>query len=273
MDNGKNFQPIQLKSEMSMCSGKKCRIKLDLECSTDFIKNNFPQKWIVKFKGTYQKQGSVSRHTFISFDGGKNWKILDSRIDKLVILNNGGLMFGTGRMNNLIFFSYDEGLNWYKNTMNAENFTDIIPLWSPNNHIIAVVNHNKNKNLYTLFKFSFSNVISRDFLTIDTTCNSEDFETWYVRRYFGSCFQGEEVSYMKIHPLNRCSDNRTVVRATTKPCPCSLEDFPWYSNLKHSEPYYYYKDNYCAVDPYFNFTEPVKTCRNGGIPLVHLEGY
>ncbi|KII63552.1 hypothetical protein RF11_16359 [Thelohanellus kitauei] len=101
---------------------------------------------------------------------------------------------------------------------------------------------------------------------IDRTCHSDDFEIWYERRYFGKCFRGKEVSYVKKKPLAMCIDNRTVILPTIKPCPCSIEDF-------NCKPNYYHEDVLCVMDPFRNFTESNKICRDGGKPLIRWNGY
>ncbi|KII62566.1 hypothetical protein RF11_05196 [Thelohanellus kitauei] len=52
-----------------------------------------------------------------------------------------------------------------------------------------------------------------------------------------------------------------------------LKIFPGIIDLNHSQPGYIYRGKNCVLDPFFNITEPVKTCRDGGIPLNHLNGY
>ncbi|KII66227.1 hypothetical protein RF11_14749 [Thelohanellus kitauei] len=232
-DHGKNFVPLQLKRGQSNCRENNCVIEFDLLCHDDLIENNFPEKWILKFRGTYHRKSSASRHIFISTNGGKNWKMLASRIENLIILNSGGLMFGTERQIGRIMFSYDEGMNWYYGNISTNNLRAIIPLEWPTNLAITGINYDQHKETCTFLQFDFSHK----------------------------------------KPSSLCFDNRTMVQLTIKPCPCSLEDFPWYQNFNHSKPNYYYNDNFCIWNPFSNITEPVKQCRDGGIPLNDLNGY
>ncbi|KII66378.1 hypothetical protein RF11_13612 [Thelohanellus kitauei] len=137
-DDGKNFVPLELKGA-PYCLDNNCGIELDLECSKDFIKNNFPEKWIAKFKGTSHRKDSKRRNMFVSFDGGKYWKILNSKIDKLIIINHGSLLFGAERSTGGIWYSYDRGREWYKESIGNFKLIDIIPLESPNNLVIATL--------------------------------------------------------------------------------------------------------------------------------------
>ncbi|KII72390.1 hypothetical protein RF11_10188 [Thelohanellus kitauei] len=225
-DNGKNFNPMKLDRTRSKCHEQNCWIELDLKCSTDLTQNNFPERWIVKFQGTYHRKGTISRHSFISFDGGRIWKMLDLRIEKVIFQNGGWLLVAIEKWANMIWYSYDEARTWYKETIWDAPFIDIIQGAYIKHDIIAVINYNK--------------------LSKSRRCREDDFENWYVPRLHGNCYQGEEVFYLKKKPSAMCVDNRTEILSTIKPCPCSIEDFPWYPNFiikffqsnfnKHSDP-------------------------------------
>ncbi|KII69526.1 hypothetical protein RF11_14787 [Thelohanellus kitauei] len=182
-------------------------------------------------------------------------------------------MLGTERKSGKVWLSYDEGGVWHKKRLRATNFVAMRIRESSQNLEIAGINYNKHKNKYSLFLFNFSRVISSLYLMTDMMCQSDDYENFHVPRFNGNCFQGMEVSYSKKKLSALCFDNRTTVIPTVKSCPCSLEDFQWYNIIELSEPNYYYKDNLCVLDPFSNFTEPIKLCEEGGTPLQHLEGY
>ncbi|KII72864.1 Vacuolar protein sorting/targeting protein 10 [Thelohanellus kitauei] len=272
-DNGKNFLQIKFTGKRSECTKNKCGVELYLECSSDFIKNHFPGKWIVTFHGKLHKNGLVSRHIFISFDGGERWKLLDSKLDKLYILNGGGLILGRERKTHRIWNSYNEGINWYKNNVSTRGLIGIKPLDFSKNRMIAGISYDEYERVYSLFLFEFAHIISSFGLIIDRTCQSDDFETWYIPRYFGNCFQGHEVYYWRKKLSSICFDNRTEVLPIIKSCPCSLEDFHWYINIIHSKYNYHFIDNLCVKDPLSNFTESKKMCRYSGIPLIRWNGY
>ncbi|KII64194.1 VPS10 domain-containing receptor SorCS3 [Thelohanellus kitauei] len=272
-DDGKTFKPVELEFEKSECIGKYCGLELHLKCSMDIMSNNFPQKWAVKFDGISHKYGSTSQHIYISFNGGKSWNRLNSMINKVVMLNNGGLVFGTESPTGRIVFSYDEGNMWYYENINSNDIVDIIPLESQNNLLIAAINHKKLINVYSLFLFNFSKVISSLCLMSDRTCAIDDFETWYLPRYFGKCFQGQEMSYLKKKCFSMCVDSRALLLPTINPCPCAIEDFNWYNITYMSKPNYYYENNICVLDLHSNYTEPIKTCPVGAEPLIHLNGF
>ncbi|KII72859.1 Vacuolar protein sorting/targeting protein 10 [Thelohanellus kitauei] len=226
-DNGKKFIPIKFKSKSFKILKNNCGVELELECTDLFINKHFPEKWVAIFNGKFHGRGFVSRHVFISFDGGKNWEMLKSRLDKLIVLNRGGLLFGRGSITHGIYYSFNQGVISYKHYVSTDHLTAIQPLDFPKTSVVAAINYDKFNNTYTLLMFNFSNVISICDIIIDRTCQSDDFETVYVPRYHWNCFQGQKISYLKQKPSSLCFDNRTEVQPTIKPCPCSLEDFHW----------------------------------------------
>ncbi|KII74261.1 hypothetical protein RF11_05736 [Thelohanellus kitauei] len=133
-------------------------------------------------------------------------------------------------------------------------------LKSPQNRVIAALNHKTKQNFYTLYIFNFSHVMSWWCLTIDRSCGNGDFETLTIQRVFGNCFQGLEITYMKRKPSVMCFDFRTVFLPTLKSCPCAIEDFPCNKN------------NFCELDPHLDSLVSKKTCLDGGIPLIQLNG-
>ncbi|KII64384.1 Sortilin [Thelohanellus kitauei] len=239
---------------------------MDLVCSNDIINNNFPEKWIAIFQGTYHRKGHSSRHTFISFNGGKSWKMFYTQIEHLVVLNHGGLVFGMATKPGRIMYSYNEGKDWRTKKLGENNVTDIQTLESPGNLAITTINYKTRTNTYYLFLFNFSPVFSILTLMLGHKCQINDFKTWEVYRYFRNCFQGHQISYLKKKRSVICVDNRTSVQPDIKTCPCYLEDF-------QCKPNYYYKDNFCVLDPAVTFIESKKTCRDGGKPLTQLNGF
>ncbi|KII63539.1 Sortilin [Thelohanellus kitauei] len=256
----------------SDCGNKKSGVEWDFKCSDDLITNTFPEKWIVKFEGKYHGKCLINRRTFVSFDGGKRWKMLNSKVENLTIFKSSGFMLGTEKEPGRIWYSYDEGWTWYKKYVFAQNFIYITSLESPNSNVIAAINYKESKNIYTFFTFDFSSILSSLFWMIDRECTEEDFEIWYVYRNFGNCFQGSEISYLKKNAMVICTDKRSQIMATIKPCPCSLEDFHWYHNFYHSKPNYYSQENLCVFETYSSFSLPVKACRDDGTALNKLDG-
>ncbi|KII61047.1 Vacuolar protein sorting/targeting protein 10 [Thelohanellus kitauei] len=185
--------------------------------------NHFPEKWITTFQGIYYCNGLSRFHTFISFTGGKTWQILDKRIDKFIFVNHGGLIFAIERRSDIIWYSYDDGNNWYDD-IRADFFKDIFTIESPNNLIISALNVNEDKNIHSFNKYNFSDLINR-------TCQNDDFEPWYVPRYYENCFESEEAFYLKKKPSSMCFDDRTVLLPVIEPCQCVRDGFLWYSNI------------------------------------------
>ncbi|KII70826.1 Sortilin [Thelohanellus kitauei] len=186
-------------------------------------------------------------------------------MQKLVILKRGGLIFGTEHSTGKIWYSYNEGNKWYHENTEISHFVEIIPIESLNNIAIAAIGYNA-ENVYSLVIFNFSHVISSLCVKTDRECEGNDFEIWYVPRYWGNCFQGREVSYLKKRASIMCEDNRNDVLRTVKQCPCSFEDFL-------CKPNYIFKNNFCVLDPLSNYTEANKTCQDEGIPLSHFNGF
>ncbi|KII61676.1 Vacuolar protein sorting/targeting protein 10 [Thelohanellus kitauei] len=272
-DDGKHFKRLQLEEEHPDCNDNNCGFELDLNCSSGFMANSFPTNWIVKINGIFHKIGSRSNHSFVSFNGGLSWKMLDTRIEQLTIVNNGGLMVGHERKKGKIWYSYNEGRKWLRVKIKAYNCIDIIPLSFDKYRVLAVINYKEKTRTYKLSLLKFNRALSMMYLMIGTQCDVNDFDTWYVPRYQGTCFQGEEMIYLKKKPLPICFDNRTSSLPTINACPCSLEDFHWYSNINDSKTNYFFKDNLCLLDTNLNLTESSKICLDGGKPLNHLNGY
>ncbi|KII63538.1 Vacuolar protein sorting/targeting protein 10 [Thelohanellus kitauei] len=227
LNNGNNFVPLEFNDEDPECDLNKCRVELHLKCSIEFIRNSFPGYRTVQIEGTFYKNDVKSSHTFISLNGGQSWKMLDTRIEKVTIVNNGELIVALDKTNGKIWYSYNEGVQWKKEKLNAYNCLDIILLQSPINHVIAGINYNEKKNIYTIFLLKYKRATSMGYVITDKICEGNDFENWYVPRYHGNCFQGEEIYYLQKKHYAMCYDDRSSSQPTTNPCPCSIEDFPW----------------------------------------------
>ncbi|KII63587.1 hypothetical protein RF11_16398 [Thelohanellus kitauei] len=228
-DNGKHFEPIKLNLQPSESSKKDCYVELILECKEDLITNFYPEKWVVTFNGMYHCGVSSNHHLFISFNGGRSWRIFHAFSEGFSVLNHGGLILGRQFPEDKLWYSYDEGNNFY-DVLNDDVFK-IIPLESKNHLVISAINLNEDNNMYSIFNYNFSNIISAFCLTVDRTCQRDDYESWYVPRYYENCFYGKEVSYLKKKPFAMCFDNRTEVLPNIKPCQCVREGFQWYKNL------------------------------------------
>ncbi|KII70311.1 hypothetical protein RF11_15882 [Thelohanellus kitauei] len=260
-NNGNSFSPITFNDDCSLCGGKFYGVEFDLNCSADSIKNNFPEPWVMMFKGIYYGKCRYTNKIFFTFNGNNRF-YMSSTIEKIIFLKNVGLVFskeiGTGK----IWYSFDERNNNYKKDIGIDDVIDMIQLGFPNNRVVAVLNYNKLKNTYSLVSFDFSKIIK---------CKADDFETYYLPRNYGKCFQGKEVYYMKIKPSTMCYDTKSAALPTFKSCPCSVLDFHWYDHGHYSLPNYYLEDKLCVLDPHSNYKEPVKTCRDGGTPFAKLD--
>ncbi|KII70269.1 hypothetical protein RF11_13507 [Thelohanellus kitauei] len=140
---------------------KNCYIQVDLKCSNDFIKNNFPETSIVKFLGKDQNWKHHLRcDTFVSFNGGKNWNMCYLDIENLTIFHGSDLLFGKDGFTGQIMYSIDLGINWYNEKIILNTIIDIIPIETPNTQRFAVIDYNADEMIYTFFIFDYSNAIS-----------------------------------------------------------------------------------------------------------------
>ncbi|KII60490.1 hypothetical protein RF11_16289 [Thelohanellus kitauei] len=105
---------------------------------------------------------------------------MKSNIEKFIILKSGWLVFGVEIKKGIISYSHDEGRNWHRKRLNANNYIEIISMDSPKNLVIAVIDYNILKNIYILFNFSHE--ISSLHLILDRMCGIDDFEYWYILR-------------------------------------------------------------------------------------------
>ncbi|KII71768.1 hypothetical protein RF11_00586 [Thelohanellus kitauei] len=160
-DNGKSFQPLELEQSTFKCPITHCWIVLDLICNHDLNQLHFKEMSIVLFKGTYHRYGSTTRNFFVSFNDGKSWKILDSRIDDIVIFNEGRLMFGQERKNAIIWYSYDMGDTWFNGNNGADCFIGGFEIEYTNYNLIGALNYKKQTDNYTYVLYNFSKETSR----------------------------------------------------------------------------------------------------------------
>ncbi|KII64387.1 hypothetical protein RF11_08353 [Thelohanellus kitauei] len=188
-DNGKYFKPLEFIKKSPNGDNLTTSVEFDLTCTSDYIRNHFPRKEIVQFYATYHVGSISGRHIFVSYNGGKNWMKQDSRIAKLMILD-GSLRLAVEKNIGYIWYSYERN----------------------NSHFIRI---------------GFKYII--DIIQLKSTNHlaSDDYETWYVPRFYGECFQGNIVSYLKKKPFAKCHDRRTSVLPTIESCPCSILDLHW----------------------------------------------
>ncbi|KII63545.1 hypothetical protein RF11_16352 [Thelohanellus kitauei] len=137
----------------------KSGVEWDFNCSDDFVKIHFPNRWILHFQGNYHGSCTVRHRTFISFNAGKLWAMLDSRLENITFEKSYGLMFSTTKKNGKIWYSYNEGKKWYKKYVSNNNFNEIIPLVSSKSPVITGISYNEKKQFYSVYFFDFSRVI------------------------------------------------------------------------------------------------------------------
>ncbi|KII73264.1 VPS10 domain-containing receptor SorCS3 [Thelohanellus kitauei] len=259
LNNGKHFMPLEFIENNPDCGDYSCGVELDLICSSDSIHIHFPENGIVRFQGTYFKKDFSHRYNFISFNGGKNFKMIDTSIEKLVVWNRGGFIFGTERGNGKIWYSHDEAYSWYRIKIAATKFMELIPLEHSKNLVVVTINYDETKKTYSLLIFDFSKIFKK-------SCKTYDYEDWYLPRFHMNCFQGQEVVYMKKKPSSICYDDRRSFLPITEPCPCFISDF-------HCKPNYYLKENFCILERLSNVNESFKRCPIGTKPLIKWNGF
>ncbi|KII62486.1 VPS10 domain-containing receptor SorCS3 [Thelohanellus kitauei] len=227
-DNGKHFQVIKVEPNSSIYYENACVAEFELDCQQDLTTKYFHKPWVVKFHGIYHCRYSHRRHLFVSFNGGLTWKIFQQFSEDFIFLNHGSLILARQYMSESLWYSYDEGNHWYNDSY-ADVFK-IKKIASINTLVASVVLYNKIDYIYTILNYDFSSIISICYITIDRTCQRDDYEIWYVPRYNDNCFDGEEVSYFKIKPSSMCLDKRTVIIPNISTCKYVDQD---YRNNRH----------------------------------------
>ncbi|KII63004.1 hypothetical protein RF11_00434 [Thelohanellus kitauei] len=160
-DNGKRFIPIELENQRSKCFQINCIIELDLVCSNDLIQNHFPEKSVVIFQEKSKcKKSKDCQHMFISFNGGKIWKMVNYDFENIKIINGGSLMVAAEKSTGKFWYSYTMGTKWYKiGWWWWYRIIDIEPLESANNQIIATINYHELTGVPSIFIYDFTKAL------------------------------------------------------------------------------------------------------------------
>ncbi|KII66222.1 hypothetical protein RF11_14744 [Thelohanellus kitauei] len=270
-DNGKNFSPIKLDGDGLHNSGNHCSVEFNLDNLYDSITKYFPETLIVKIQGAYHMKGSTSHHIFVSLNGGENWKMLDSRIEKLVILNKGRLMCGTERETGRIIYSFDEGMNWYFADISANNFQSLIPLESPSNLVITGINYDEYEEIIHLIRFDFSNVTRILNLMSGSMCERNDFGISSEQKTIDNDCQEQEIAYLVKNPSSVSFNNRTLVPPSIKPC--LNEDCDWYFIIHTSERIHCLKNKSSIFDRISNINESIENGGDHALPIIDSKTY
>ncbi|KII68761.1 hypothetical protein RF11_12035 [Thelohanellus kitauei] len=107
MNNRKSFDIIKYKDKNGNSVDSLFEHKLKLECKHSNMEY-FPNEWMIKLKTL----GDKLTH-FLTFDGGKNWRIIPFLSLWVKTLNGGGIIVGFDTKTNEMVYSFDEGITYY----------------------------------------------------------------------------------------------------------------------------------------------------------------
>ncbi|KII73720.1 hypothetical protein RF11_11018 [Thelohanellus kitauei] len=205
MNYGKNFSAMKFIKKPSLCDDGSCHVKLNLPTITQ-NHQYFQKEWIAAFDIVDNFTiKHIGRH-LISFDGGQNWKSVPFSHFYAQILNQGGIAMGLNQNTRKIIYTFDEGNTYYHH-----NF------YGPGEVFVSGMKTGKLKNE------SFNS-----YDKIDRTCENDDYLPWDLPTENGLCFQGRNISYKKKKLSSLCVDTEPYLKIlTSKPCPCSLDDYRW----------------------------------------------
>jgi len=163
---------------------------------------------------------------FVSSDGGYNWTLALKGPHHYVIGDHGGLLVALPANTpkpSVVKFSTDEGRCWL-----SYNFTRVIQplhftglLIEPGNKamMVAIWGYTDEHIWHTIF-INFTALINR-------RCDDSDYEDWVAHSHHGGgCVLGRHETFRRLKRDSWCYNGKAyVVPKTTKPCPCTVDDF------------------------------------------------
>ncbi|KII60660.1 VPS10 domain-containing receptor SorCS2 [Thelohanellus kitauei] len=251
---------MQMQSKTRGCEENNCFVHLIIPCEIN-VTSAYPKEWISIFEGRYYFGDTIQRSYLVSFNGGKEWKIVPYSDFNVLVLNHGGVIFGINKVSNEIIYSLDEGQTFYHTNIYQDKETILAMLQNGifQKEYVTILSSTEDKKSWVFTHINFSNILSDFNFNIDRKCDDKDYSTWFIPRYNGICYQGRETTYMKKNIGSLCVDERindTVI--STKNCPCSFEDFHCYAKLKSDS---------CEIQPidFENTSEYADFCISDGM--------
>ncbi|KII60501.1 VPS10 domain-containing receptor SorCS1 [Thelohanellus kitauei] len=221
----------------------------------------FMKEWIISLAGYYGHYQTDQIHFFITFNAGKIWKLVPFSNFPVRIMNEGGIILGLNQSTNKLIYSFDEGNTYYGLSIFDEDqfVIEVAIIGTAEKERAIFYGHDANRSTLLIAHVDFTKILKR-------TCIMEDYSPWILTRYHGSCYQGQEIIYLKKNMNSTCIDNQTDTEMISKSCPCYLEDFQCRFN-------YFFKDDYCILDRFSDFKTVNLKCEPEHRPVTPLNGF
>ena len=215
----------------------------------------------------------TQQYVYISTDGGYTWRQTLDHLMGYALLDGGGLIATTPlkfTIDHRITFSTDFGKSW-KKVFLTNHYTRIAAIISESSSKLLVLNvfgflqdqpsdSSAPSNTWIVWKFNFAPLFT------EGKCSSNDYITWKQNK--GQCVLGQTIESKRRMTNKLCLSGPSFDNdLTMKPCLCVKKDFEcdfgYIANSKNSSQ---------CVSLGFNFTDPLKICKEGSKYYV-TKGY
>ncbi|EFP90660.1 vacuolar protein sorting/targeting protein PEP1 [Puccinia graminis f. sp. tritici] len=203
--------------------------------------HNFGRVFSTPSPGILMGIGNVGEHllsyvecdTFLSIDGGLNWKMVKEGARKYEIGDQGGLLVMIDDEENTeeIDYSFDFGKTWstynFKQKLRVKLLTSVPDATSQKFLLLGTI---PKKSLPSSSKADRQAVVQLDFSQMDRKkCKDSDFENWYARKLDGhpDCLMGHKQFFKRRKPDADCyvGEKFQEPESHEENCPCTDEDF------------------------------------------------
>lgn len=202
--------------------------------------HNFGRVFSTPSPGLLMGVGNVGDHllpygdgdTFLSIDGGLNWKMVKEGARKYEIGDQGGLLVMIDDEENTdeVDYSFDFGKTWktynFKQKLRAKLLTSVPDSTSQKFLLLGTIP----KKLLSNKKSERQLVVQLDFSQMNRRkCQASDFEKWYARKLDGhpDCLMGHKQFFKRRKPDVDCfvGEKFHEPESREENCPCTDEDF------------------------------------------------
>ncbi|CAH7670748.1 hypothetical protein PPACK8108_LOCUS5483 [Phakopsora pachyrhizi] len=243
-DDGGHWSLIHAPEKDVRGKGFKCDVSDIQSCALHLHSvtrpHNFGRVFSTPSPGILMGVGTVGEHllpygdcdTFLSIDGGLNWKMIKEGATKYEIGDQGGLIVLINDESNTdeVDYSVDFGKTWqnYKfgQTIRAKLLTSVPDSTSQKFLLLGTIpkkmlkDSHDDRNL--IVQLDFSQMGRRK-------CKDSDFENWYARKRGGNpdCLMGHKQYFRRRKPDADCyvGEKFHEPESHEENCPCSDEDF------------------------------------------------
>jgi len=183
--------------------------------------------------------------TFLSRDGGLNWKEVRKGSHIYEIGDDGGIivMASNTKPTNKIYYSFDEGYSWEEFNIAVRNFMirNIIiePSSKSHNFIVYGEVSNKGEKKGLAVGVSFENVYPQCRNPDKPGTPDSDYEIWSPSdgRAGQDCLLGHKIEMIRRKPNTKCLNTLNFERKITKSnCPCTEMDYQCDIGYARNEP-------------------------------------